>query len=366
MTRLTMCLSSLSLLGAAETAPSSNSSVPSIYVDAKGDDQANGRDPGHPVRSLTRARDLMRLRGAPKVTLLSGNFVLDASLRLNPADAGTTWRAAPGKQASLFAAQGVPIGIAIQGADRVTIAGLRLLNFQTDGIRAAESQAVSIIGNQVIDTHSSAWSQAAIHLVGNVTGSTVTGNTIEGADYSGIAVTTNAQSVVNRITIVRNTVSGTCRKVHDCGGIYISDRGRRSEGSIIANNVIRSFGSTATGARGIYLDDWASGIRVRGNRLSGPGAYAIHIHGGSRNLIEKNVIDARLIDYPLYIQPVDGDITGRMAANVVRHNMFIVSAAGRKLIRFLPAVTHSIPSLTTNKVCASIAAQQPAACHRVR
>lgn len=322
-----------------------------IHVNAMGDDRANGSSAELAVRTLRRARDIMRHSGAPKTALLSGRFELAKPLWLGPEDAGTQWRASPEKPALIVGINGAAMAFQVNGADGVGFIGLQISGFVTDGIRIAESRNATVIDNTISSIHSNAWSQAAIHLMGNVSGARVVGNTVAITDYSGIAVTTNPKSQVNDLQIARNTVRQTCRKIRDCGGIYISDRGRRSHGSVIEYNVIQDIGPADVGGRGIYLDDWASGVRVRYNQISGRGAYGMQIHGGSNNTIEHNLFDARLMTNAFYVQPVEGQAAATMTGNMLHSNRFVTDFTNRMLMKLLPKDQAAAPQLKSNEHC---------------
>jgi hypothetical protein len=120
-----------------------------------------------------------------------------------------------------------------------------------------------------------------------------------------------------------NDISNVCRRVRDCGAIHVNDRGRRSTGIVIENNAIRGFGSPSVLGRGIYLDDWASQVIVRGNYITGPGLFPFQIHGGHGNRIENNVIDMVLEREALLYQPEAGENWNGMHGNSFVGNRFL-------------------------------------------
>lgn len=130
-----------------------------------------------------------------------------------------------------------------------------------------------------------------MQLIGSVAGSIVRDNVIDGADYAGILFGTNKNSDVSGARITGNQVRDTCGRVRDCGAIYINDRGRRSSNILIADNQVSGFGPLAARGRAIYIDDWASHVTVRRNKIAGPGFNAFQIHGGHDNIIEQNSVD---------------------------------------------------------------------------
>lgn len=340
------------LCAAAPAQMPAQSDPTAFYVSASGDDRNDGKSIDHAFRSLAFARQASRADPARKTIFLSGGFMLEEPFDLGPADAGSAWRATPGGTASVRAGPGVDFGFRLRRADGVTIAGLEFIGFRNSAIFGAESARLRVAGNVVRETASTGWSQAAIHLTGSVADAVITGNLIEGADYAGILVDTNATSDVSRLTIADNVVRRSCRKVHDCGAIYVNDRGRRSRGTVITGNTIADFGPPSVGGRGVYLDDWASGVTVEGNRISGPGRYAFQIHGGGDNLIRGNQVDMGDIDDAIFYQRL-GDDPKSMAGNRIELNVFRFAYRGiRPLIEFAAGAdrTHG-PALIGNRTC---------------
>ena len=115
---------------------------------------------------------------------------------------------------------------------------------------------------------------------------TVTGNTISNTAYIGIWALANS-------TVSNNTVYGACTMLDDCGAIYVSGA---NNNSVIAGNLVqRSRGALAgkspaaayTQAQGIYLDDYASGVKVLGNTVTDTDS-GIQLHVASNNTVSGN------------------------------------------------------------------------------
>lgn len=83
-----------------------------------------------------------------------------------------------------------------------------------------------------------------------------------------------------------NTIDRACLRLSDCGGIYVFARDRAPLNVRIEGNRITRLQGRNSYA--IYLDDFANGVTVRGNRLlNNPGG--MQLHNGFDNLIIDNV-----------------------------------------------------------------------------
>lgn len=271
---------------------------------------------------------LRRALSAGRVTciMLSGRFLLATPLRITAAHSGLLIRSFPDESAELVATRGTARGIEVIRASNVRIEGISLSGFARDGIFASNSRNLTIRSVRVKETGSTAWSQGSIHLTGTSTGALVEANRVEGADYAGIIVDTDTASDISDVVIRNNHVSRSCQRVHDCGAIYVNDRGRRSRNILIADNVIADFGSFENGGRGIYLDDWASFVTVINNRITGSGQYAFQIHGGQSNRIAGNRIDMSHIPKFLLYQAASNGTRAEMKRNTLSGNTLVVPA----------------------------------------
>jgi parallel beta-helix repeat protein len=86
--------------------------------------------------------------------------------------------------------------------------------------------------------------------------------------------------------VADNVIDRACLRLSDCGGIYTFARDRQPLNTVIErNHITRLHGRTSYA---IYLDDFANGVTVRGNRLTdNPGG--MQLHNGFDNLISKNI-----------------------------------------------------------------------------
>lgn len=315
MKRLCIILA-LSLLLARPSYSSENSTRIEISADGDGSEG---------VKTLRRAIERQGETKIPIHIVLQGRFVIERAIRVDSRNDGVSISA--DKDAELIAAGGAMRGIEIIRSSGTRVTGLRLSGFSHDGIYVEDSNDVIIERNTVTETQSSGWSQGAIHLTGNVAGSLVSDNIVQGADYGGIHIDTKNISDVSNVRIIGNYVSNTCRRIFDCGAIYINDRSKRSRNIMISNNVVKNFGPPEVGGRGIYLDDWASFVTVTDNNISGPGRYAFQIHGGNNNQIERNIVNMRGIGTALLYQEVKIGDRPLMTGNTLKYNTFNESGA---------------------------------------
>lgn len=322
-----------------------------VYLSATGDDRNSGSTVATAFKTPERVLAELRRRPGPAMVYIAGTFRLDAPIRIDKTLSGSIWTSGTG--ATLLAANGNSSGIVIDGAHDVTVTKLTLRGFTDSAILVEGGRRTVLSGNKVYDTRSTQWSQAAIHLRGATAGSVVTGNLVSGSDYAGILVDTYGAADVSGTRIAGNIVLNTCRKVRDCGAIYVNDRPRRSTGVIIEDNVVRDFGPPKTHGRGIYLDDWASNVMVRRNVISGPGAYAFQIHGGSNNLITGNKVDMNGIGTFLLYQRFSNTPDGTMRGNRVIANA--ITASATPVISTSPADLRSegAPLIRGNLFCAA-------------
>lgn len=294
--------------------------TPAVQYISGGADERDAEASSRGVRAIRRA---LLDAGEAKRSIalsLSGVFILDAPITLDRTHAGSTISSSVKRRALLVSSGETRSAVVIDGADRVTIRGLAVRGFARDGIYARNARALTVAKNLVSDIRSTGWSQGGIHLTGSVVGALIQDNVVMNMDYAGIIVDTTRSSDVSRVRIIENSVERTCRKVSDCGAIYINDRGKGSTDIAILRNRVTDFGPRSARTRAIYLDDWASHVVVAENRIAGPGEYAFQIHGGRRNSIKNNYVDLRRIDYVLhYSRATDGsraDMTdNRMMAN---------------------------------------------------
>ncbi|MDP2240449.1 MAG: right-handed parallel beta-helix repeat-containing protein [Burkholderiales bacterium] len=115
-------------------------------------------------------------------------------------------------------------------------------------------------------------------------GNRVEGNVIADAPHAAIMFWGNDHRIVS------NDISRVVLETDDAGAIY-TGRDWTARGTVIEDNFVHDIGGmiqSKEGVMGIYLDDMASGIVVRGNvfaRVSQP----VFIGGGRDNVVENNL-----------------------------------------------------------------------------
>ncbi len=103
--------------------------------------------------------------------------------------------------------------------------------------------------------------------------------------------------------ITLNKIIGVNQQTADAGGIYLIGRQQDSTGDTVSYNTVSGTSSVPPGSltnasggigAGIYLDDFASGVTVKGNLLQG-NVDGLRVHLGSDNTIDNNVVTSSLV-----------------------------------------------------------------------
>lgn len=325
-----------------------------VWVSDNGSNSGTGLSPAQAVLTLERARDVARRLSGTKVIHLSGYFELQTPIRLGAADRNTLWMGAHNAKPRLIAKFSTPFAFVLARSDNVTIDNLYFKGYSNSAIFVDGARGVRLTNNDVEETLSRAWSQAGIHLTGTVSGAVISNNKIVGADYGGIVIDTDVHSDVSDIVVSNNVVSNTCRVIRDCGAIYINDRAQKSGSIQIIDNTIDDFGPPSSGGRGIYLDDFASFTVVSGNKVTGPGVYAVQIHSGSHNVITNNVFDLRKLPLStMLLFQTEPNSMRAFDGNMIENNVFIITKEARfDLIKIVLKVnTDQLPKFLHNKIC---------------
>ncbi|MEN2793670.1 right-handed parallel beta-helix repeat-containing protein [Sphingomonas oligophenolica] len=296
-----------------------------IFVAPDGMANASGTQ-ADPI-SFEKASGMIGARNqAVTLNLLPGLYKLKAPIKIVSRNGQVLIRAFESGTVILDGAGTVAQALYLGGKD-ISVEGLTIRNFSVNGILIQGGSNISISRNRLSNITSTNWSQAAIHGLTFVRNVMVKGNIIDGADYDGILFDSSATGVLENISIERNTVLHTCRKVKDCGAIHASGRSPNSLGMKITGNIIRDFGGHDGLNKAIYLDDGLSGVVVQANRISGPGSYAFHVNGGADNVIKANEIDLRKIDGLLFYQHL------RLNRSAMESNVF----TGNRVTRSAPS-----------------------------
>jgi len=157
-------------------------------------------------------------------------------------------------------------GVVLSGGDRLTLAPAH--HFADDNVFRDFSRL-------------SATYRPAVRMDG--VGQRAVGNVMSQAPHAAIVFTGNDHR------IVRNEVFDVVTETDDAGAIY-TGKDYTARGTVIEDNFLHDIRARppARDVKGIYLDDQASGIVVRGNIFSRV-QQPVYIGGGRDNLIEANV-----------------------------------------------------------------------------
>jgi len=253
-------------------------------------------------------------------------------------------------------------GVMLGAANTVQLENMAVADITDYGVEADGCRGCAILRSTVAKTGID-----AIKALGGVTtGFTVSDNVVTEAGASprhdgwrrlprgsgaAIMVGPNAQVARNKVldaanngiilevnsTAADNHIARTCLSFNDCGGIYLNYQGNQSA---ITGNVVESVLGNVAGlpanrenhAVGIYLDDGATDILVRGNTVTGA-EYGIQLHNVNSSTISENrIIGNRR--YQLWLQEQTtrvrsgGDIFG----NRIESNLLVPAAGGPNVL----------------------------------
>lgn len=232
-------------------------------------------------------------------------------------------------------------GIYAIASRNVTVSGSSFVRTGSDAITGQEDDTdpatgMQATGNSLNDIGVTMSGNAVLGLPGRSraairsgSGSRVEGNTLVNTGYIGIW--TGAGS-----TVRANTIIGACTVLDDCGAIYTSGAGNNSliEGNVVIASRGASAGKPAaqayTQAQGIYLDESASGVTVRGNTVV-DADNGIHLHVAAGNAIRDNKLYGNRVSQ-IWLQETrkrdnpGGDLYG----NLVQGNQIAPAAASAR------------------------------------
>jgi parallel beta-helix repeat protein len=268
---------------------------------------------------------------------------MSSTLTLDSSANGMTFASAPGQQAVLDGGGSLTTLIQLNGASGVTLQGLTFQNTSLNSraalvLNGASNNSVTgnhfanngegmllnnssnnntVSGNEVDNSATSAievqdgssGNTFDSNLI-NGTGAIGTGgggfylhgannnmishNLVENTAGAGISVSNwdnNTINVGNQIidNVVKNTNTST--QSTDSGAIYELGRSQVDTKSVISGNDIIGSGTAGNHVVGIYLDDYADGVTVTNNIVSGVSMHDVQIHAGSNNTVQNNVFD---------------------------------------------------------------------------
>ncbi len=235
---------------------------------------------------------------------------------------------------------GVRIFSAFDGISADTSSGLHvsdteIINSARDGIWASGSKGLTVSTSSVVSSR-----RNGIDGWFSVTGATITNTNVANSGMVGMPSETEAGimfgdgsanlldnvtvtnssyhgiSVLhNRNTTVKNSVVDTaCVTLNDCGGIYTGARDKLALGLRIEANKVRNI--RATQGIAIYLDDFANGVTVTGNAVTGS-TTGVFVHNGFDNVITYNTFSTNTVVHVAFGQDI-----GSVRNNTVTNNVF--------------------------------------------
>lgn len=182
-------------------------------------------------------------------------------------------------------------GVWIQGGARVRVSGCDLVHLGEGGISLVGGDPVRLTpaGHVADNCHIAHYGEvipsyrAGVSLAG--VGQVCTHNLIHHSLHQGVWFNGNDHR------IAYNVIHDTCQYNDDAGAIYCCQRDWTKRGTVIEYNMIHQTGKRpyATHDDPIYLDDYSSGITVRGNVIHS-GTLGVHVGGGNGNTIVSNLI----------------------------------------------------------------------------
>jgi len=338
-----------------------------FFISPSGDDNNPGSF-DRPFATLERAQDAMRNNATRKtVYLRAGIYKQMKTLQLTAEDDGQKWSFYPpeGYNTAVLDASEMPFSacrnsnvIFIQGGSRITIDGLRIRSFKRGGgitihggpaypdIRAGgcfvygrtrpahdnivSNNIIHDVGDGADNRYPWGWF-AGIAAWGDVKNTTINNNVVYDVGGVGILIgllQAGPKGGLDGASIRNNAVYNTNRapKAGDLGGYYVIDRTATSTGIVLKNNYLRDYGDPTRRIKGLYLDDGASNVEIRGNLVLGSGTWAVQIHGGNRNRIAGNIFDLGNSDrqWVLLYQNASGRRgTANMTGNVFETNLIV-------------------------------------------
>lgn len=162
------------------------------------------------------------------------------------------------------------------------------------------------------------------------TQSTIMGNSIVNTGYTAIWPLSGSM-------VSNNYISGACLVLDDCAAVYVN---RSPNDSVITGNLINGVSGAIHGkpsrfsqGQGIYLDDHATGVTVRGNTII-DADHGIQIHNASGNTVQDNKFYGNR-RYQLWVQENSNTIraSGDIFDNRVTGNTFVPADTGPAVIQ---------------------------------
>ncbi len=231
------------------------------------------------------------------------------------------------------------LGIAASGSQSGILESNFIARVGMDAINAAESGLNAAVGlqaihNQIRDSGVILNGETILSLprpshaaIMSGYNSTVVGNTIENTGNIGIMPLRDS-------LVDDNYIFGVCTVLDDCGAVYT---GTIANNSLVTNNlIIKSRGALPgkppgeyyTQAQGIYLDEAALNVTVKGNTII-DADNGLHNHRSARSVVENNKFYGNRKSQ-IWLQETSNKVrpTGDIYENVVRRNEIVPTIPG--------------------------------------
>jgi parallel beta-helix repeat protein len=203
-------------------------------------------------------------------------------------------------------------GIWASGSRGLTVDQTTVSNSRRNGINGWYSVAGAVITNSTVSNTGMVGkpspSDAGI-MFGKGSNNQIAKVKVINSSYHGISV------LENKDTSVTNSVVDTaCVQLTDCGGIYTGARDRLPLNLRIEGNTI----SNVKGAEGvgIYLDDFANGVKVTRNTVF-KSTLGMMIHNGFDNIVTHNTFASSDVTHLRFVQD-----SGKIHNNRITNNIF--------------------------------------------
>ncbi len=180
--------------------------------------------------------------------------------------------------------------VGLEGGERGTVFGCDLYDLGEGGVNAVGGDRDKLLpGRHLIENNH-------IHHIGRVVACYRPGASVRGVGNAvrhNLIYQTDHQAIFfdgNDHAIEYNIVHDVCLHTSDAGPLYACARDWTKRGTVIRHNLFHAAGEgvDACGCRGIYLDDWTSGVTVVGNIVS-QADCGINLGGGRNNLVTDNI-----------------------------------------------------------------------------
>lgn len=260
--------------------------------------------------------------------LISGNYVTIDNLNITGSNT---------KGIYVFKSNATPNHITIQNCDisysggtaiycrgnHISVIGNTITTSNKCAIDADQCRISSIRNNTIKDTSLlfEPTRQAAIMAESSVTSTVIEYNRIINSGMNGINCATDSSM------LVKNNFIDTFNKIlADGGAVYLGGNGSYPmiiTGNIAINGTGNCFGTTdttASGSRGIYLDDHCANMEVSYNTCANIGSFGIMIHNSSSINIHHNTVYNSIGAQILFSNNANHPA---MTGNVTQNNIFI-------------------------------------------